>query len=91
MLLLSHSLTDWITGVYWPERARKVPGTRIKHTMEMGNRYVVHFEKANRVHVEVTMTSHFNPFSHRFCEIHQSACRRLCVCVFMCKLLNKVS
>ncbi len=39
---------DWITGVYWPERARKVPGTRIKHTMEMGNRYVVNFEKANR-------------------------------------------
>ncbi len=50
-------MTDWITGVYWPDRARKVPGTRVKHTMEMGNRYVVHFEKANRVHVEVTAYS----------------------------------
>ena len=44
---------DWITGVYWPERCKKVPGTRVKHTMEMGSRYVVHFEKANRVAMEV--------------------------------------
>ena len=44
---------DWITGVYWPERSRKVPGTRITHTMARGSRYVVHFEKANRVALEV--------------------------------------
>ena len=44
---------DWITGVYSPERCRKVPGTRIKHTMEQGVRYVVHFEKAQRVGLEV--------------------------------------
>lgn len=46
---------DWITGVYSPERCRKVPGTRIKHTMELGVRYVVHFEKAQRVALEVWM------------------------------------
>ncbi len=44
---------DWITGVYWPERCKKVPGVRVKHTMEMGSRYVVRFEKANRVAMEV--------------------------------------
>lgn len=44
---------DWITGVYWPDRCKKVAGTRVKHTMEMGSRYVVHFEKANRVGMEV--------------------------------------
>ena len=44
---------DWITGVYWPERCRKVPGTKIRHTMARGSRYVVHFEKANRVAIEV--------------------------------------
>ncbi|ELU12342.1 hypothetical protein CAPTEDRAFT_189487 [Capitella teleta] len=44
---------DWITGVYWPERTRKVPGTKVKHTMERGQRYVAHYEKANKVRVEV--------------------------------------
>lgn len=44
---------DWITGVYWPERSRKVAGVRVKHTMEMGSRYVAHYEKANRVAMEV--------------------------------------
>lgn len=40
-------------GVYYPERLSKVPGVRVKHTMEFGNRYVVHFEKAQRVAIEV--------------------------------------
>lgn len=44
---------DWITGVYWPERSRKVPGTRVKHTMEKGQRYVAHYDKASRIKVEV--------------------------------------
>ena len=45
----------YFQGVYWPERSRKVPGTRVKHTMEMGSRYVVHFEKARHVHIEVNI------------------------------------
>ena len=44
---------DWITGVYCPDMCKKVAGVRVKHTMEMGSRYVVHFEKANRVGMEV--------------------------------------
>ncbi|KAK2144348.1 hypothetical protein LSH36_766g03157 [Paralvinella palmiformis] len=44
---------NWITGVYLPMRCRKTPGTRVKHTMEQGSRYVVHFDKAERVGVEV--------------------------------------
>ena len=44
---------DWITGVYSPGRCRKVPGTAIRHTMERGVRYVVHYEKASHVRVEV--------------------------------------
>lgn len=43
---------DWITNVYWPERSRKVAGTRVKHTMEKGQRYVAHYEKASKVKVE---------------------------------------
>ena len=39
--------------MYYPERCTKIPGVRVKHTMEAGNRYVVHFEKANRVAMEV--------------------------------------
>lgn len=44
---------DWITGVYWPERSRKVPGTRVRHTMEKGQRYVAHYDKASQIKVEV--------------------------------------
>ena len=44
---------DWITGVYYPERSHKVHGVRITHTMELGSRYVVHFEKALQVAREV--------------------------------------
>lgn len=40
-------------GVYYPERLRKVPGVRVKHTMQFGSRYVVHFDKAKRVAIEV--------------------------------------
>ena len=32
---------DWITFVYHPHRSRKVAGVHVKHTMEMGSRYVV--------------------------------------------------
>ena len=44
---------DWITFVYHPQRTRKVAGVHVKHTMEMGSRYVVHYEKANQVQMEV--------------------------------------
>ena len=43
----------FVLGVYHPERMHKVPGVRVKHTMEMGNRYVVHFDRAQRVAIEV--------------------------------------
>jgi len=44
---------DWITGVYYPERTHKVNGVHIKHTMELGSRYVAHYEKADQVALEV--------------------------------------
>ena len=44
---------DWITFVYHPDRCRKVAGTRVKHTMEDGSRYVVRYDKANLVQLEV--------------------------------------
>ena len=44
---------NWITNVYAPMRSRKAPGTRVKHTMEQGSRYVIHFDKAEKVGVEV--------------------------------------
>ena len=54
VILSAHShLIPIFSGTYYPERCQKVPGVRVKHTMEAGNRYVVHFEKANRVAMEV--------------------------------------
>ncbi|ESO06885.1 hypothetical protein HELRODRAFT_170916 [Helobdella robusta] len=46
---------DWITQVYWPERSKKVPGTRVKHTMEKGMRYMVHYEKAKNIEIECSI------------------------------------
>lgn len=43
---------DWISSVYWPDHMRKVVGTRVKHTMERGQRYLSHQEKAREVEIE---------------------------------------
>ena len=46
---------DWISGVYWPDHMRKVAGTKVKHTMERGQRYSSHLELAKEVEVEISV------------------------------------
>ena len=36
---------DWITGIYRPDKCKKVAGVRVKHTLELGTRYAVHYRK----------------------------------------------
>ncbi len=61
---------DWITGVYHPARSRKLPMVRVKHTMEQGSRYVVHFEKAGKVDLEVKVG---RTILSRWLEQHENA------------------
>ena len=39
-------IIPFFSGIYYPERAHKVAGVRVKHTIEPGNRYVVHNERS---------------------------------------------
>ncbi len=44
---------DWITSVYGEERTVKVPGVRLKHTQEAGQRYQVQYDNEDLVRFQV--------------------------------------
>ena len=44
---------EWITKVYQPAHVKKVAGTVVTHTMEKGQRYFSHLEKAKLLEVEI--------------------------------------
>ena len=44
---------DWITGIYRPDKCKKVAGVRVKHTLELGTRYAVHNGKRKHLSMMV--------------------------------------
>jgi hypothetical protein len=44
---------DWMTAVYGQERTVKLPGVRLKHTQEAGQRYRVQYNNGELVHYQV--------------------------------------
>ena len=44
---------DWMTAVYGSERTIKLPGVRLKHTQEAGQRYKVQYDNGELVHYQI--------------------------------------